>query len=672
MTRQRLIRPREKGKRRIAGRQARADSARSLHGATHSSVLQLQRTLGNQHVAQLMRAKRLTPQGKIIGLQRRACAAATSGEGECQTLQSKSTAGLVASGSQPQAGKDYEQGKSILADRVGPQADSFEAESAIESRLSMSKGHGSRLPDAVRAYMEPRFGADFSQVRVHTDASAVQMNRGVGAEAFTHGSDIYFGAGNGPNDLALTTHELTHVVQQAGGIPLQTKRVDETASSDGSGLAIQRTCAACGARMKEQEGGVDGESSTQSIQRRIGDGHDLTSPRFAGDPVLEACFDNERLLRFGARGDAVKKLQQALVDAGFPLLKFGVDEIFGSETQTAVRNFQRAATIAVDGLVGPETMGALDARFSGPTPPGPTPPGPTPPGPTPPGPTPPGPTPPGPTPPGPTPPGPTPPAPAPESITSQTVATSPGAQTRTTIGVGEQVNLTHAPGSAAWTTTIGPTPLSATNGITVILTAPDTAQRITVTAGTATLAFDVIAPTSVAMDRQPGTGVQHKVNRPRSGIQTRVFLGPDTVNFSRARYRELDVAGTASSPGVYSCNPASGGHCGAGGGGAPCPDKALTNTVVAGMGTQSLLGDCACSGDCNTPPPFVAGSLTLSIPYEYKVGAGAFHAITNVPQVHTLAADLSTLTSSKAGATGTTTVAAGTVALPQCPGCPVS
>ena len=642
MTRQRLIRPREKGKRRIAGRQARADSARSLHGATHSSVLQLQRTLGNQHVAQLMRAKRLTPQGKIIGLQRRACAAATSGEGECQTLQSKSTAGLVASGSQPQAGKDYEQGKSILADRVGPQADSFEAESAIESRLSMSKGHGSRLPDAVRAYMEPRFGADFSQVRVHTDASAVQMNRGVGAEAFTHGSDIYFGAGNGPNDLALTTHELTHVVQQAGGIPLQTKRVDETASSDGSGLAIQRTCAACGARMKEQEGGVDGESSTQSIQRRIGDGHDLTSPRFAGDPVLEACFDNERLLRFGARGDAVKKLQQALVDAGFPLLKFGVDEIFGSETQTAVRNFQRAATIAVDGLVGPETMGALDARFSGPTPPGPTPPGPTPPGPT------------------------------PESITSQTVATSPGAQTRTTIGVGEQVNLTHAPGSAAWTTTIGPTPLSATNGITVILTAPDTAQRITVTAGTATLAFDVIAPTSVAMDRQPGTGVQHKVNRPRSGIQTRVFLGPDTVNFSRARYRELDVAGTASSPGVYSCNPASGGHCGAGGGGAPCPDKALTNTVVAGMGTQSLLGDCACSGDCNTPPPFVAGSLTLSIPYEYKVGAGAFHAITNVPQVHTLAADLSTLTSSKAGATGTTTVAAGTVALPQCPGCPVS
>jgi hypothetical protein len=141
------------------------------------------------------------------------------------------------------------------------------------------------------------------------------------------------------------------------------------------------------------------------------------------------------------------------------------------------------------------------------------------------------------------------------------------------------------------------------------------------------------------------------------------------VNFSRARYRELDVNATATVPGAYSCFATGTGHCGAGGGGAPCPDKALTNTVVAGMGTQSALGDCACSGDCNTAPPFVAGSISFSIPYEYRVGTGAFRAITNVPQLHSLAADLSTLTSSKAGANGSTTVAGATVTLPQCPGC---
>jgi hypothetical protein len=99
-----------------------------------------------------------------------------------------------------------------------------------------------------------------------------------------------------------------------------------------------------------------------------------------------------------------------------------------------------------------------------------------------------------------------------------------------------------------------------------------------------------------------------------------------------------------------------------------CPDKTVTNTVVAGMGTQSTLGDCALSGDCcGAAVPFVAGNVSLSIPYEYKVGAGAFHAITNVPQLHSLGADLTTLTSSKAGATGSTTVAAASASIAQCP-----
>ena len=76
------------------------------------------------------------------------------------------------------------------------------------------------MPDPVRAYMEPRFGVDFSQVRVHTGSDALQMNQAVGAQAFTHGSDIYFGAGHSPTNLELTAHELTHVVQQTGGAAL--------------------------------------------------------------------------------------------------------------------------------------------------------------------------------------------------------------------------------------------------------------------------------------------------------------------------------------------------------------------------------------------------------------------------------------------------------------------
>jgi hypothetical protein len=65
--------------------------------------------------------------------------------------------------------------------------------------------------------MEPRFGNDFSYVRVHMGSEAVQLNRELGAQAFTHGSDIYYGSGKSPGNNDLTAHELTHVVQQTGG-----------------------------------------------------------------------------------------------------------------------------------------------------------------------------------------------------------------------------------------------------------------------------------------------------------------------------------------------------------------------------------------------------------------------------------------------------------------------
>jgi hypothetical protein len=103
------------------------------------------------------------------------------------------------------------------------QAGRNEASGDLESRLNASKGGGSPLAPEVRAFMEPRFGADFSSVRVHTGGEAVQMNRELGAQAFAHGSDVYFGAGKSPGNNELTAHELTHVVQQTGTVQPQLK-----------------------------------------------------------------------------------------------------------------------------------------------------------------------------------------------------------------------------------------------------------------------------------------------------------------------------------------------------------------------------------------------------------------------------------------------------------------
>jgi Domain of unknown function (DUF4157) len=115
------------------------------------------------------------------------------------------------------------QAQSELQRKASPAG--FQAQPRLEQQLDSSKGGGSPLPDDVRTFMEPRFGADFSQVRVHTGSDAVQMNRDLHAQAFTHKQDVYFGAGKAPTKDALTAHELTHVVQQTEGV--QTKQASK-------------------------------------------------------------------------------------------------------------------------------------------------------------------------------------------------------------------------------------------------------------------------------------------------------------------------------------------------------------------------------------------------------------------------------------------------------------
>ncbi len=91
----------------------------------------------------------------------------------------------------------------------------------LESSIYSLKGGGHPLPESTRAFMEPRFGHDFSQVRVHTDTKAAEAARVVNARAFTVGQDIIFGAGQyqpwTDSGKRLLAHELTHLGQQENG-----------------------------------------------------------------------------------------------------------------------------------------------------------------------------------------------------------------------------------------------------------------------------------------------------------------------------------------------------------------------------------------------------------------------------------------------------------------------
>lgn len=91
----------------------------------------------------------------------------------------------------------------------------------LERSIQAHRSHGQALPQGIRSPMEQAFGADFSRVRVHTDAQSDALNRSVQAQAFTTGQDVFFRQGayspSSRSGQALIAHELTHVVQQNPG-----------------------------------------------------------------------------------------------------------------------------------------------------------------------------------------------------------------------------------------------------------------------------------------------------------------------------------------------------------------------------------------------------------------------------------------------------------------------
>jgi Domain of unknown function (DUF4157) len=91
-----------------------------------------------------------------------------------------------------------------------------------------AQGEGAPLSAETRAFFEPRFGRDLGHVRVHDDGGAGRLARGIDAQAFTTGPDIYFGEGRydpgSDGGRHLLAHEITHTFQQAGDGPAPVQR----------------------------------------------------------------------------------------------------------------------------------------------------------------------------------------------------------------------------------------------------------------------------------------------------------------------------------------------------------------------------------------------------------------------------------------------------------------
>jgi hypothetical protein len=119
-----------------------------------------------------------------------------------------------------------------------------EIASGVRAQVEDLRGGGEPLPGPVRAFFEPRFGHDFSHVRVHTDENAETSAWTLNAHAYTVGNDIVFGRGRfDPTAMEgrrLLAHELTHVVQQSvGHAPRAVAREPADAEPDSPKVAPQ-------------------------------------------------------------------------------------------------------------------------------------------------------------------------------------------------------------------------------------------------------------------------------------------------------------------------------------------------------------------------------------------------------------------------------------------------
>jgi hypothetical protein len=112
-----------------------------------------------------------------------------------------------------------------------PGAAACDAPASVERVL---RSPGQPLDAATRAFFEPRFGHDFSRVRIHINSAANQSARALNANAYTVGDSIVFSAGRFVPETRdgrrLIGHELTHVVQQSVGLDMHVQRAPAGAS----------------------------------------------------------------------------------------------------------------------------------------------------------------------------------------------------------------------------------------------------------------------------------------------------------------------------------------------------------------------------------------------------------------------------------------------------------
>lgn len=288
---------------------------------------------------------------------------------------------------------------------------------SIQSGIGqLRQGGGTALPASTRSFMEPRFGHDFSNVKIHAGSQAANLSKSVNARAFTVGQDIFFNRGefqpNSFGGMQLLAHELTHTLQQSPKI-IQRKGENVpgsqavfdfaqliingafSSSEFAEALAAEDFTTLQLRDLKERVLDLQTtsdplvDSALEEIDNILAGRTDLDKVEFVPTPCeagesasvnAEAWTANERLfgiaegteapLKKGDQGEAVRLVQQALLQWGCEyseesvnlLPRYRDDGDFGREMKLGVQEFQKRNGLSKDGVVGSDTLFNLQEK----------------------------------------------------------------------------------------------------------------------------------------------------------------------------------------------------------------------------------------------------------------------------------------------------------------------
>lgn len=221
----------------VERRPAAAATVQRSAAAAVSPAQALQRRLGNQGTHALISRLIAAPAQVSVAAPASVQFARVSQPNDPAELEAREVARKVANMTEPAkpAAKTDEKEKKKTVQR-----DAIPAAAPAPASVNVSPVGGSPLPSGVRSFMEPRFGADFGNVRIHTGEAAAQQSSALNAHAFTVGEHVFFGRDQFKPESAsgreLIAHELTHTIQQ--GVAVQ--RSEDTSVSQHAPVGVQR------------------------------------------------------------------------------------------------------------------------------------------------------------------------------------------------------------------------------------------------------------------------------------------------------------------------------------------------------------------------------------------------------------------------------------------------